>query len=264
MPAISRCAQSNFLVNRDRKQAAEMAPPSGHQCWPCRQGALQQVPGNRPTAACARRGRWLLAGIQQVARQAVLVGEQAGGDAAQRDDAGAGQRGDVDQRFGIETLGVGQCIAQDQATFGVGIEDFDGLAGQGGDDVARSVALPPGMFSVAGTITVRLIGRAMRATACMVPSTLAAPHMSYFISSISAPGFSEMPPVSKVTPLPTRTTGFSLALAPVAEHDQLGRLVRATGDGEQRVHAELVHVFALEDFAIQLEGGGHPLACSAR
>jgi hypothetical protein len=30
--------------------------------------------------------------------------------------------------------------------------------------------------------------------------------MSNFISSISAPGLSEMPPVSKVIPLPTRTT----------------------------------------------------------
>jgi hypothetical protein len=45
------------------------------------------------------------------------------------------------------------------------------------------------------------------------PSTLAAPPMSNFISSISAPGLSEMPPVSKVTPLPTSTTGAS-ALAP--------------------------------------------------
>jgi len=44
--------------------------------------------------------------------------------------------------------------------------------------------------------------------------TLAAPHMSYFISSISAPGFSEMPPVSKVMPLPTSTMGLSFARPP--------------------------------------------------
>jgi hypothetical protein len=76
------------------------------------------------------------------------------------------------------------------------------------------LALPPGIFSVAGTMMVRLIGNFMRATACIVPRTLAAPHMSNFISSISAPGFSEIPPVSKVTPLPTRTTGFSPFLPP--------------------------------------------------
>ena len=74
------------------------------------------------------------------------------------------------------------------------------------------VALPPGMFSVVGTITTRLIGSFMPATARKVPSTLAAPHMSYFISSISAAGLSEMPPVSKVMPLPTSTTGLSVFL----------------------------------------------------
>ena len=41
------------------------------------------------------------------------------------------------------------------------------------------------------------------------PSTVAAPHMSYFISSMPAPGFNEMPPLSKVMPLPTNTYGLS-------------------------------------------------------
>ena len=52
------------------------------------------------------------------------------------------------------------------------------------------------------------------ATACITPSTVPAPHMSYFISSISAAGLSEMPPVSKVMPLPTSTTGACLAAPP--------------------------------------------------
>ena len=38
--------------------------------------------------------------------------------------------------------------------------------------------------------------------------------MSNFISSISAPGLSEMPPVSKVMPLPTSTSGFFDFAAP--------------------------------------------------
>ena len=37
----------------------------------------------------------------------------------------------------------------------------------------------------------------------MVPKTVAEPPMSYFISSMPAPGFSEIPPVSNVMPLPT-------------------------------------------------------------
>ena len=77
------------------------------------------------------------------------------------------------------------------------------------------VAPPPGMFSVVGMRPTRLIGSPICATALKVPSTLAAPHMSYFISSISAAGLSEMPPVSKVMPLPTSTMGFAFALPPL-------------------------------------------------
>ncbi len=38
--------------------------------------------------------------------------------------------------------------------------------------------------------------------------------MSHFISSMPAAGLIEMPPVSKVTPLPTKATGFSPGLPP--------------------------------------------------
>ena len=76
------------------------------------------------------------------------------------------------------------------------------------------VALPPGMFSQVGTIATTLIFRPISATARIVPSTEPAPHMSYFISSMPSPGFSEMPPVSNVMPLPTSTTGAAFAAAP--------------------------------------------------
>ena len=84
------------------------------------------------------------------------------------------------------------------------------------------VARPLGMFSHAGTTPTRLIGSSSVATALNVPSTLAAPLMSNFISSIAGGGFSEMPPVSNVTPLPTSAVGASpRARAVVFEHDEV-------------------------------------------
>jgi len=71
------------------------------------------------------------------------------------------------------------------------------------------LALPPSMFSTAGTIPTMLSGNAKRATVLKRPITLPPPLMSYFISSMSAPGLSEMPPVSKVRPLPTSTIGLA-------------------------------------------------------
>ena len=72
------------------------------------------------------------------------------------------------------------------------------------------VACPPGMFSHAGMTPTTLTGAFISASARSVPSTAAAPDMSNFISSISAAGLSEMPPVSKVMPLPTSARGFLL------------------------------------------------------
>ncbi|MNT28739.1 hypothetical protein D3C72_1644470 [compost metagenome] len=70
-------------------------------------------------------------------------------------------------------------------------------------------ALPSFMFSHEGIRPTTLIAGWIAPSARKVPSTLAAPHMSNFISSISAAGLSETPPVSKVMPLPTSTTGAS-------------------------------------------------------
>ena len=64
-------------------------------------------------------------------------------------------------------------------------------------------ALPPGIFSVVGTMPVTLVFGLSRPIAIIAPTTAAPPHISIFIASISAPGLSEMPPVSKVMPLPT-------------------------------------------------------------
>ena len=69
------------------------------------------------------------------------------------------------------------------------------------------VARPLGMFSQAATMPTTLTGARIEASASSVPKTLAAPPMSNFISSMAAPGFRLMPPVSKVMPLPTRATG---------------------------------------------------------
>ena len=108
-----------------------------------------------------------------------------------------------------------------------------------------------------------LSGSLISATAWNVPSTLAAPHMSYFISSISAAGLSEMPPVSKVMPLPTSTTGFCFLPPVILQHDQLGRLAAALGDRQQRAHAEFFHVLLLQH--LELEScGSWPVPAPAR
>jgi len=67
------------------------------------------------------------------------------------------------------------------------------------------VAFPPGMFSVTGASATTRTGSLRSRAAARHAKTVAAPIMSYFISPIDAAGFSEIPPLSKVMPFPTRT-----------------------------------------------------------
>jgi hypothetical protein len=108
------------------------------------------------------------------------------------------------------------------------------------------MALPPGMFSVAGITPTTLSGRRISAIAFMAPSTLAAPHMSNFISSISAAGLIEMPPVSNVMPLPTSAPARVALAAVVLHDDQLRRLAAAARHREEAAHAELLELLLLE------------------
>ena len=77
------------------------------------------------------------------------------------------------------------------------------------------VALLPGMFSAAATNPTTLIGNLSSAIQPIVAITLAAPHMSNFISSIPPLDFKLIPPVSNVIPFPTIACGLVLAFAPL-------------------------------------------------
>ena len=69
------------------------------------------------------------------------------------------------------------------------------------------LALPSGRFSQAGASATTFNASARVAHASIAPITLAAPHMSNFISSIVAAGLIDIPPESNVMPFPTSTIG---------------------------------------------------------
>ena len=95
-----------------------------------------------------------------------------------------------------------------------------------------------GRFSVAPTTPRSFTGSFNRAIAATASTTAAPPDMSNFISAIFAPGFSEMPPLSNVTALPTIPSSGPFALGMlVAQHDQRGLLRRALRHRCERTHA---------------------------
>ena len=81
--------------------------------------------------------------------------------------------------------------------------------------------------------------------------------MSHFMSSMPWAGLIEMPPVSKVTPLPTKAMGRCLASGGAAplHDDELGFMRRALADAEKRAHAELLHLLLAQHLDMDAEIG---------
>ncbi len=95
------------------------------------------------------------------------------------------------------------------------------------------------------------------ASSCISPTTQAAPAMSPFMSSMPAAGLSEMPPVSKVTPLPTMAIGsppFGAGALPLHD-DDVARPVAALPHGKQRAHAELLQRLGPQQLHLHAELG---------
>ena len=140
----------------------------------------------------------------------VVVGEAAGVDGAEGDDAGAGEGGGVDEVGAAELAGVGEAVGEDEAAFGVGVDDFDGFAGfavfegHGDLDVAGLLGFAVGhVFGGADDADDFDFGLELGDGGHGAEHGGAEPAMSYFMSSILSAGLMEMPPVSKVMPLPT-------------------------------------------------------------
>ncbi len=110
-------------------------------------------------------------------------------------------------------------------------------------------ALPSGMFSAEQTTEMTLTAGLSSAMARMAPIMAAEPAMSYFIFSMLSAGLMEMPPVSKVMPLPTRPRRSRAgavgggARRGVGDDDEGGGFGGALRDGAEGAHLELVEFF---------------------
>ena len=72
-------------------------------------------------------------------RELIAGGEEAGAVVPQRHDTSAGERRVVDDDIGLELPRVREAIRQDEPSFGVGVDDLDGLPVQRAEDVGRTV-----------------------------------------------------------------------------------------------------------------------------
>ena len=113
------------------------------------------------------------------------------------------------------------------------------------------------MFSTSPTRPTTSTFALRPASAAISPTTAPAPAMSHFMSSIPPAGLMQMPPVSKVTPLPMNASGLAW-LSPLPRavplHHHHARLVGAAlRHAEQRAEAELLHLLRAEHLDLDAE-----------
>jgi hypothetical protein len=133
--------------------------------------------------------------------------------------------------------GVVESVSEGEATLSVGVVDLDGNTVRGKDNVSGLGGLAAGHVLGEGDAEddckgrevsesekeeerwikdKRLMGIFNFAMAQAAESVVAAPPISALISFIAAPGLREIPPESKVIPLPTKASGCSfLSAAPL-------------------------------------------------
>ena len=146
-PAISRCAHGTLLTKRwrnlRRRDRARLRPADILH--------VGDLGFDQPVIGIAQRHPphrlAFLRGPACVSRsdKFVVVAEQPGMLGAERDQDRARQRREIDHEFRLEArLRVPERIGQHEAAFGIGVQDFDGLARHGLDDVVRALRLAVG------------------------------------------------------------------------------------------------------------------------
>jgi hypothetical protein len=94
----------------------------------------------------------ILAALDNFIDQFLIVTHNRRVDIAKRDNDRARQRRHIDDFRRALFFGISDGIRQNQAAFGIGVENFDRLTVHRRDDIARREALPSGIFSTAAMI----------------------------------------------------------------------------------------------------------------
>ena len=177
---------------------------------------------------------------------------------SERDDARAGQGGQIDHAAGLVLAnGVGERIGQDQAAFGVGIVDLDGLAVARADDVARPLGMSSRRVFTGGNDAYDVDGGAERGDGAEgAGDGRGAAHVELHLVHVLA-GFQRDAARVERDALAHERDGARGRLVFVLQHGQRRRFHAAARDAEKRAHLELFQLVAMKDLAFAPGVFGH-------
>ena len=136
---VEVCPGEVLDVSLEKSSGGECARGTPPRVFEVRDLAFDEVPvivedGQMPCAFARAVAR-----LVDLGDEIVVIAHQAAGFVAKRDDARAGERGEIDSGFGVVARTVCEGVDEDEAAFGVRATNLDGFLAQGMQDVAGAI-----------------------------------------------------------------------------------------------------------------------------
>ena len=202
-------------------------------------------------------------GVEEASGSCVVVREEAGIEQAERHADRSGKSGGIDQVCGSEGFSVVQAVGEDEAALGVGVHNFDGLAGHGSDHVAGTKRLSVGhVFRGANDGEYAHGGLQLRDGAHGADHGSGSGHVVLHLVHVvggldrNASGVEGDPFTDEAEDDVVRIF-WSSGRWFVANDDERGRLCRALRDGGEGTHFQFENLVPGVDFARQAEFRTH-------
>ncbi len=206
-------------------------------------------------------------GSEKAVSGEVIVGKEAGVELAEGDADGTGERSRVDQVGGAELLSVVEAISENEAAFGIGVENFDRFAGHSGKDVSGFVGAGVGhIFRRAndakdahGGFKVR---DGLHGTEHCGRTGHVVLHFVHVVGGLDGDA-AGVEGDAFANEAEDGSVGRRWEFGFVTEDDEGGRFGGALGNGSEGTHAEFVKLVGGVDLAGEAAGGGHGSGATA-
>lgn len=136
---VEVCPGEVLDVSLEKSSGGECACGTPTRVFKVRDLAFDEVPVIVKDGQMPRAFARAVARLVELGDEIIVIAHQAAGFIAERDDARAGERGEVDSGFGFVARTICEGVDEDEATFGVCAANLDGFLAQGMQDVAGAI-----------------------------------------------------------------------------------------------------------------------------
>jgi len=224
------------------------------------------VEGELPELLARERG-----GLEQPVQERLVVAHESRRVIAQRDDAGACERGEIDDLVYLSAGGEGERVGEQEPALRIGVRDFHRLAAEPAYDVARPHRVPAGHVlggrsdaeDAHGDLQVAERTHHRHDHRCPGHVAFHPRHAARGLDVEAAAVERNALADERDGPRGSCAAGRVLSLGPVLEHDEPGRLCTPGRDRGKEAHPRRARVIEIHHRDVEMGAGGD-LRCGVR